>query len=319
MTEARTAIAQKVLDDYLNLGMDLREAKEYEEACEILGRAVERAPGSDAAHLALGLSLLDAERYEEAVAALRTAAELALPDAPKTAAAAYFSLGLAYRSMDEDEAMLKAFDTAIALAPQHREAHQGKVRALLKLGKLEEALVELDRALALGPDQVWSLQSRGETYRLMERYDEALADFTRALELKPDYEWAVALRGETYRRMERYDEALADFTRALELRPDDEGVLTSRGETYRLMERYDEALADFTRALELKPDNAEAYYNKACILAVTGQATEACAWLEKAIGMEEKFRRMSREDSDFDAIQEEEAFRALVWAGEDGG
>jgi hypothetical protein len=61
---------------------------------------------------------------------------------------------------------------------------------------------------------------------------------------------------------------------------------------------------------------ATAYYNVTRACALMGEAGEACEWLEKAIGLNEKYREIAWGDKAFDGIREDERFKALV--GENG-
>ena len=88
---------QNILDAYLTLGMALQEAKEYDEAYEILKRAVSRYNESADAHLALGLTLLENEKLTESIDILKKSIELTRPEDKETLAIAYFSLGIIYR------------------------------------------------------------------------------------------------------------------------------------------------------------------------------------------------------------------------------
>jgi tetratricopeptide (TPR) repeat protein len=81
------------------------------------------------------------------------------------------------------------------------------------------------------------------------------------------------------------------------------------------LQDYGQAIADFGRAIELNPEDATAYYNIASVYALMEQAEEACGWLEKAIGLDEEYQEMARDDQDFDPVREDARFKALI--GED--
>ena len=180
------------------------------------------------------------------------------------------------------------------------------------LERYEEALADLNQALNLIPDHPEILNNRGVTYDRLNRYDEALADYNRSLELRPDDPATLSNRGLTYYNLKRYGEALADYNRSLELRPDDPATLNNRGVIYLRMERYVEAPADFNRILQLKPDEPLAVYNMACFFSLTGKPNNAISHLEKAIGLDEKYRQKAATDSDFDNIRDDPRFKKLI-------
>ena len=64
--------------------------------------------------------------------------------------------------------------------------------------------------------------------------------------------------------------------------------------------------------MEIKPDLDEAWYNKACTYALQDQTDLALQNLEKAIILNQKYRNMAKEDSDFDRIRQDSRFQKLI-------
>jgi tetratricopeptide (TPR) repeat protein len=76
--------------------------------------------------------------------------------------------------------------------------------------------------------------------------------------------------------------------------------------------RYAEA-ADMGRELiAARPDQAYLYYNTACCESLAGRTDDAVGHLRRAIEMWDGCREMAAQDSDFDPIRDEPAFRELV-------
>ena len=72
-------------------------------------------------------------------------------------------------------------------------------------------------------------------------------------------------------------------------------------------------VADRGRALvEAHPQYAELFYNLACCESLAGRTTDAIDHLRRAIDMSERFRAYAKDDSDFDPIRDEPAFKELV-------
>jgi hypothetical protein len=76
--------------------------------------------------------------------------------------------------------------------------------------------------------------------------------------------------------------------------------------------KYDEAAAKGRELIEQRPDQPYLYFNTACCESRSGQTAEAIEHLRRAIDMWEGCRDLARDDSDFDPIRDEPAFRALV-------
>jgi tetratricopeptide (TPR) repeat protein len=67
--------------------------------------------------------------------------------------------------------------------------------------------------------------------------------------------------------------------------------------------------------LETPPQYALLFYNLACCESLTGRPADALDHLRRAIEMTEQFRGFAKNDSDFDPIRDEPAFRELVGGG----
>ncbi len=76
--------------------------------------------------------------------------------------------------------------------------------------------------------------------------------------------------------------------------------------------KYAEAAALGRELIEARPDQPYLYFNTACCESLAGQPAEAVDHLRRAIEMWDGCRELAAHDSDFDAIRDEPAFRALV-------
>jgi len=72
-------------------------------------------------------------------------------------------------------------------------------------------------------------------------------------------------------------------------------------------------VADRARVLvEAHPQYADLFYNLACCESLAGRTTDAVDHLRRAIDMSERSRAFAKDDSDFDPIRNDPAFRELV-------
>jgi hypothetical protein len=72
-------------------------------------------------------------------------------------------------------------------------------------------------------------------------------------------------------------------------------------------------VADRGRVLvEAHPHYADLFYNVACCESLAGRPTDAVDHLRSAITMSERFRALAEDDSDFDPIRDEPAFKELI-------
>ena len=76
--------------------------------------------------------------------------------------------------------------------------------------------------------------------------------------------------------------------------------------------KYAEAADQGREVIEAHPEYAAPLYNLACCESLAGRPADAVKHLRLAIDRSEQFRPMAAEDSDFDPIREEPAFKDLV-------
>jgi mannose-6-phosphate isomerase-like protein (cupin superfamily) len=73
------------------------------------------------------------------------------------------------------------------------------------------------------------------------------------------------------------------------------------------------AVADRGReVIEAHPQYADPFYNLACCESLAGRTTDAIEHLRQAIDGSERLRAFAKEDSDFDPIRDEPAFKELI-------
>jgi hypothetical protein len=72
-------------------------------------------------------------------------------------------------------------------------------------------------------------------------------------------------------------------------------------------------VADRGRALvEAHPQYADLFYNVACCESHAGRTSDAVDHLRRSIELSERFRAYAKDDSDFDPIRDEPAFKELI-------
>jgi tetratricopeptide (TPR) repeat protein len=79
--------------------------------------------------------------------------------------------------------------------------------------------------------------------------------------------------------------------------------------------QYAEAADRGRELIEAHPEYAGPLYNLACCESLAGRTDDAVEHLRLAVDRSEQFRAMAAEDSDFDPIRDEAAFKELVSSG----
>lgn len=151
-----------------------------------------------------------------------------------------------------------------------------------------DTLLAIDRALAerllTAAESSWELLfERGISQALIKQYTNAVNTYTEAIELNPSNPFLYINRATTRAEMIDFISSIDNSYQNITLDSDPAKRLHSSGtRTY----NYDEAIADIDRAIELYPNFAEAYYNRANLMAISGKLPEAYDDYTRAIELE---------------------------------
>jgi len=252
----------------------------FEEAADLISRALQINPGSARALSNLGHALACLDRDEEAVDSFERALRLQseYPQARQGLATSLLKLG-------RYEAALTNFDWVLSRQPTHADAHTRRGVALAHLGRESEALDAFDRALGLRPGDPEILNGRGNVLRSLHRYEEALASFDAILARNPHSPGVLCNRGATLSDLHRTNEAIACFDRVLAIKPDLAEAHYNRGNALRNVGRIDDALASYDRALAVDPNYVDALLNRGSALQIVFRFEEAIASYERALAI----------------------------------
>jgi len=175
------------------------------------------------------------------------------------------------------DAAIEAGLTAVALDPNHADAHTNLALAYSRVGNLPAAHEHNRRAAELLPNDPVAQQNLAATLNAMGRFDEAAAHWARALELKPDWSDAWNNWGAACLEHGRAEEALQKLQKALEYMPRHPQARENLGHCLHRLGRPAEAVLQYRAALEYAPGNLRARFKMARALADCGRHAEAVA------------------------------------------
>ncbi|MCI0339702.1 MAG: tetratricopeptide repeat protein [Planctomycetales bacterium] len=284
-------------------------------AAELLGRALEREPGTLDWRLERGLLLWAVGDWERA----RREWDLVPPDSSRGAAAAL------YRAMEERSrriAVGPALRAELATAARSPGREGRLARAILdsiaeRWGPAREALAGLegweaalergyieandprgDRAIAVreytqvlaeGPPLALAWGNRGYARLVMGELAAAIGDLTKAIELDARNATNYLNRGEAFRETGDLDGALRDLESALTIRPGFADALANRALVRRLKGDMAGALDDYTEALRLSPRDSRAYYSRGVVRTKLGDLDGAIADFGTSLSLNPRF------------------------------
>lgn len=283
---APSAVLAQTVDELYASAVKARQAQHFDEAADLLKRALTLKPDNADALVQLGF----AELGRNDLTAARDAFSKALAVAPAYRDASFGMAEVEFRSGNLDAALLLA-ETASKGDPANTDA-----AALVEnIRKAKQAAVSKPKAAAAAPaavrkphrrpDPVPGLIDRGRRLRAEGKLPEAEKIYRRALKLAPkDTDILVAL-GLVVGSSQRFDEAGQFFDRALAVKP---GLLDARlgkvrlaiwqGDTPRARLLVDDVLAT-------APDNIEALDLDGRIALLEGDYTRAGQSFQRALAL----------------------------------
>jgi len=125
-----------------------------------------------------GIPLIGEGRYEEALQVVDKALERNPDDAN-----AWYLMGMALGRLGRYEEALQAYDKVLELNPDDEHAWGAKGIALIELGRSEEALQAYNKALELSPDISKTWYGKAFEFDKLGRYEETPTTFKKASEL----------------------------------------------------------------------------------------------------------------------------------------
>ena len=139
----------------------------------------------------------------------------------------------------------------------------GRAVAMMKAGRLAEALAGYEAVLAAIPHHVPSLNNRGIVLDRLGRHADAVASYDQALAIAPSDPLALNNRGEALQKLMRGEDSLASYDAAIVASPDFAEAHGNRGHLLAQLGRTEEAVQALERAIALNPARPKFYQHLA--------------------------------------------------------
>jgi tetratricopeptide (TPR) repeat protein len=153
---------------------------------------------------------------------------------------------------------------------------------------------------------------QAEGYLELGMAEHALAVLDRCDQLARLPEHGLFLKGQCLRELGRFREALDPLWQAAQSNPENISTWLALGWCYKRTGKLDRAIESLEEALSVEPNDALVHYNLACYWALAKNKRQALNYLARAFNLEEDYRSLVADESDFDPIRNDPAFQALV-------
>jgi tetratricopeptide (TPR) repeat protein len=185
--------------------------------------------------------------------------------------------------------------------------------ALLKQGKVDEAVGPLQKAMELNPKDPNVRLNLAFAYEQQGRLDEAIAQYQKAIELNPRNSVARNNLGVLYDKKGLYDEAIGEFEAVLKIDPKNASGpknLETAKKNQSVIQERERQIVEALKAADAQPKDPRASYNVARLYAHYGKIDQAIGWLEKALKLGFNDIGYLKVDSALDSLRNEPDY---VW------
>lgn len=186
----------------------------YNDARDLLVRALRISPRSAPCSMRLGLTYAALGRQVEAEAQLLAATRLD----PKLVDA-WMGLGVTYRVLGKIPEAIACYERVTILQPMHAEAHDNIGGLKADTQGLAAGIPHFRQALAADPKHAAAWCNLGLALLGIDQFEEALASFDRALKANATLVQAQVGRALAYQQSYRLDQALQEYRGALASQP----------------------------------------------------------------------------------------------------
>lgn len=201
-----------------------------------------------------------------------------------------------YESLDQYDKARTAYQTALAINPDHAVAMHNLSTLNRKDGAFTEAAQLLDDVINKNPNLPYPYAERAFYEMNNGELAQALSDYDEAVRLAPTEAAYWNNRGMVKEKLKDWVGAYDDFSQSIRLNEKDEKVWLNRANLFFSFEKYDEAIKDYDVAILLYDSYSIAYYNRALAKHKLNKNKEACHDLKTAqtLGFEVNSKLLTR-------------------------
>ena len=177
-----------------------------------------------------GLDEIDAGEYAKAIEVCTTY----IKENPNDGKA-YYNLGIAYYSLEDDESAITNFDKSIELDYTSSYVYAYRGHSYYYLGNYKSAVTDLLKSIELDEYNDFAYTGLGDAYYKLGDYNSAIENYTKSLEINDIYAYTYMARGDAYYILEADNLALKDYVNAILYYGDSEN-------SYLIQERVNELI-----------------------------------------------------------------------------
>ncbi len=194
----------------------------------------------------------------------------------------YNQLGTSQRRQAKHTLAMKSFQNALIADPESLESYVNLSSMHAQRGSKEKGLDFANKGLMIDSENADLLLTRAKIYEDLKKYELAEKDYQYIIAAAPQNTIAKTNYAAFKKNRGKLEEALKDYNQLISEKPESL-IYNNRADLYLAMKKYKESSTDLERAIKLDPKFSLTYVTKAKLMFETGNKTEACKALDKAL------------------------------------
>jgi tetratricopeptide (TPR) repeat protein len=264
-------------------GVELRDAGDFEQAVEVLSRALALEPQNPDLVLQRAVAYLELDDPENAQADIATVTEL---DLSGQDISFLIEQGDNFLMREEYDDASVLFDLALEIDPDSTAAMNGKAQVFANTNRVSRGMIECNRSLDRDPDNSKTYLIRAQIYELQGENEKAIADLEKSVELDPENPNTYCRMAGIFYKDSNYEQALPEYNHCIDLADQSYEAFVMRGNTYDFLGELDKAVADYSQAIQIDPDQSLAYTERGTAYRRNGNLELALQDLNHAIELD---------------------------------
>jgi tetratricopeptide (TPR) repeat protein len=246
------------------------------------------------------------ERYDEALLEL----ENSLKKYPDDVILLNAEAGI-YRSMGNYKETIRIVTKALKISPNETFLKRNLGRAYLENKDYEKAIKLLSDLNEKQNDDL-AVCYLSDAYVATNNFAKAISILKKAHKKSPQNTMIIANLMDLYYLSKDYEQAEIYGKKFEKLLPNNPKIYSVMGFIYRYLKNYEQSLAYFNKYLMLIPNDVDTLYNIACLKSINHEFIEALAILKLVVVSDKKYKKMAKDDPDFDLLKNNLEFKKIM-------
>jgi tetratricopeptide (TPR) repeat protein len=199
---------------------------------------------------------------------------------------AQINLGLALVKAGRLPEAIQHYEQALQINSSDAEAHNNLANALFQMGSVRAAIEHYEQALRIRPNDSGVCNNLGNALMRAGNIPAAMERYEQALRISPNDAVVHHNLGSALMQSGNVEAAIEHYERALHIAPEYAEAHNNLAKALFRAGKIQEAIGHFEQALRIQPDSAEIHNNLGIVLARQGKLVDAQRQFERAVALD---------------------------------